>query len=97
MRDYLDIMTVLSYSGANFGEHDPDVKRRSPRPRAQANQPSCPRCGGLMSAERFSDFRDQTGQFHFSGWRCLACGEVLDPVILANRRLPSRLATADKK
>jgi hypothetical protein len=42
-----------------------------------------------MSAERFSDFRDQTGQFHFSGYRCLACGEVLDPVILANRRQPA--------
>ena len=31
-------------------------------------------CGGLLHPERFSDFSDQTGQFHFPGWRCLACG-----------------------
>jgi hypothetical protein len=46
-----------------------------------------------MTPERFSDIIDETGQLHFAGWRCLACGEVLDPVILANRRLPNRTST----
>jgi len=50
-----------------------------------------------MSPERFSDFCDQAGQYHFSGWRCLSCGEVLDPVILANRRLPDKQESVAKK
>jgi hypothetical protein len=40
----------------------------------------CPRCGGLMVAEWCEDLSDYTAQ------RCVQCGEVLDPVILQNRR-----------
>lgn len=45
----------------------------------------CPRCEGLMFEERFQDLRDDMGQINFHGWRCSACGEVIDPVILGNR------------
>ena len=38
----------------------------------------CPRCGGLMVHEWGAD---QAGQ------RCVQCGELVDPVILENRRL----------
>ncbi len=45
----------------------------------------CPRCSKSMIQESYyTDFE------MFSGWRCIMCGEVLDPVILNNRRL-SRL------
>jgi len=40
----------------------------------------CQRCSGLMVLEKFyggSDF--------FFGWRCLNCGEILDPVIFLHR------------
>lgn len=47
---------------------------------------NCPRCKGLMVEERLEDIRDDTGQYFFNGWHCLACGEILDPVILSNRR-----------
>jgi uncharacterized Zn finger protein len=40
----------------------------------------CPRCSGLMVAEWCEDLSDYTAQ------RCLQCGEVIDPVILQNRR-----------
>lgn len=40
----------------------------------------CPRCKGLMVPEQFRDFHDAG-----SGWRCLSCGEVVDPLIMANR------------
>ncbi len=50
-----------------------------------------------MTPERFSDLIDETGQLHFSGWRCLACGEVIDPVILANRRQPNRATASARK
>ena len=44
----------------------------------------------MMSAERFADPIDGSGEYQFLGYRCLACGEVLDPVIVANRRLPAQ-------
>lgn len=46
----------------------------------------CLRCNGQMREERFFDWLDDTGKFNFLGWRCLSCGEILDTVILANRK-----------
>ena len=40
----------------------------------------CPRCSGLMVAEWCEDLSDYRAQ------RCVQCGEVIDPVILQNRR-----------
>jgi hypothetical protein len=39
-----------------------------------------------MALERFCDLYDEMGQLCFMGWRCLTCGEVIDPVIVRNRR-----------
>jgi rRNA maturation protein Nop10 len=44
------------------------------------NADRCPRCGGMMVAEWCEDLSDYTAQ------RCVQCGEVIDPVILQNRR-----------
>lgn len=41
----------------------------------------CYRCGGAMTYEKFYGSHDS-----FTGWRCIMCGEVLDEVILENRR-----------
>ena len=41
----------------------------------------CPRCSGLMVAEWCQDLSDYSAQ------RCVQCGELIDPVILENRRL----------
>ena len=45
----------------------------------------CNRCHGEMAYDLFHDMKDDTGKFHFFGWRCVICGDVLDPVIVANR------------
>jgi len=45
----------------------------------------CLRCRGVMIQDLFEDLRDDTGSLHFQGWRCLSCGEILDPVIASNR------------
>jgi len=45
----------------------------------------CLRCDGVMLPERFQDIQDETGQITFYGWRCVTCGEILDPVIMRNR------------
>jgi hypothetical protein len=42
---------------------------------------NCCRCGGVMTREQFYSSHD-----YFWGWRCIACGEILDEIILANRR-----------
>lgn len=46
---------------------------------------TCPRCAGLMIRDNYLDLQDETGQCRFVAWRCLICGEVLDPVILKHR------------
>ncbi len=46
----------------------------------------CPRCKGVMVSDRFEDVADESGAMKFSGWRCILCGEILDPVISANRQ-----------
>jgi len=48
----------------------------------------CVRCNGLMVLDRFADLADDTGQIEFGGWRCLVCGNIADPVIVANRQHP---------
>lgn len=42
----------------------------------------CHRCHGWMVNEKFYG----RGSF-FWGWRCVSCGEILDPVILENRNV----------
>lgn len=49
----------------------------------------CARCGGLMVVDRCFDLLDDTGHLRFLARRCVQCGEVIDPVILRNRRLRS--------
>lgn len=52
---------------------------------------NCPRCKGVMALERFCDIYDETGQLCFMGWRCITCGEVIDPVIVRNRQHRQRV------
>jgi len=42
----------------------------------------CLRCRGVMIYHTFYAFQGQ-----FRGWKCLICGEIVDPVILENRQL----------
>lgn len=57
----------------------------------------CPRCKGMMFEDRFQDVKDEAGQMSFEGYRCPACGEVLDPVILKNRSLRSPVTPGRKR
>jgi|GEM_PF-529031 len=45
----------------------------------------CPRCNGTMIEQEFTDILNDSGRIHEEMWRCMTCGEVCDPVILANR------------
>lgn len=46
---------------------------------------NCQRCRGFMIRESFLDMRDDTGHLSFDGWKCLNCGELVDPVVLMHR------------
>ena len=58
----------------------------------------CLRCHGMMVEERFEDLRGDPHHISFRGWRCVCCGDVVDPVIVRHRTaglspvLPIRLA-----
>ena len=54
----------------------------------------CSRCGGLMVTEQCFDLRDDTGHIDFLARRCVQCGDLVDPLILRNRR--HRLAEMQK-
>ncbi len=41
----------------------------------------CPRCGGKMILEKY-----YTSFGSWFGWHCIFCGEIIDPLILANRK-----------
>jgi hypothetical protein len=44
----------------------------------------CHRCASEMFVEKFEDLQS-TGDPTFTGWKCLICGEIFDPVIYSNR------------
>ena len=50
----------------------------------------CPRCDGAMVFERFQDMLTL-----FYAWRCVNCGEIVDPVVSKNRE-PVRGGTKKK-
>ena len=52
------------------------MKRKS----AKKNGISCQRCNGRMAFEKFYGPNS-----YFFGWRCVICGDILDPVILLHR------------
>lgn len=62
---------------------------------------SCQRCKGYMIREAFIDLRDDTGHLSFDGWKCINCGEVVDPVVLTHRiegpTNPYRSRTRDRR
>lgn len=40
----------------------------------------CPKCKGKMYTERYFDCVRS-----FNAWKCVACGEMIDPTIVSNR------------
>ena len=53
------------------------------------NQKNCQRCGGFMITDRCLDVVSDTGEVGIAVRRCIQCGDVIDPTIIRNRRLPA--------
>ena len=47
---------------------------------------TCQRCDGLMVRERYGDFELGSAGSEISGWRCLNCGAIVDPLIVAHHQ-----------
>jgi hypothetical protein len=45
----------------------------------------CARCGGLMNHEWFMNTMSEETSWSYDGWRCVDCGDIIDPLILLNR------------
>ena len=57
---------------------------------------TCPRCRGLMvpmAADGFDDALLELSKW--PGWRCINCGERIDPLIVANRRAKQNNTVTD--
>lgn len=52
---------------------------------------TCQRCQGLMVEDHLLDMEEACGRPWIRGWRCVSCGDVVDPLIW-RRRLLQRLA-----
>jgi hypothetical protein len=45
----------------------------------------CPRCRGLMVVDHFTDMQVGSGPLWLRAWRCVSCGEVIEPGIAHHR------------
>lgn len=46
---------------------------------------TCHRCRGLMVKDHFCDLEESYGRPWIAGWRCVTCGNILDPLIQRRR------------
>lgn len=58
---------------------------------------TCVRCGGLMVGEYCMDLTNCAGKLKVETLRCVQCGEVVDPVILANRAIQRARVSSSRK
>ena len=47
----------------------------------------CTRCDGLMVADHLIDLQESSIPMWMKGWRCLSCGNIVDPLIQQHRMI----------
>jgi hypothetical protein len=47
----------------------------------------CTKCEGLMVSDHLIDIRESSIPMWMRGWRCVACGNIVDPLILRHRMI----------
>ena len=57
---------------------------------------ACTRCGGFLMIENWLNLVGDIKRKEIQGTRCVNCGSIDDPVILANRRQPYHTAVEDR-
>lgn len=46
---------------------------------------TCQCCAGLMVREQYDNLEFDSAGYEISGWRCLNCGAIVDPLIATHR------------
>ena len=62
------------------------------KPLAESHVHSCIRCNGMLIPESLFDLLDNSGEMRRWAYRCIQCGDVVDPLIIQHRtceELPS--------
>lgn len=57
---------------------------------------NCTRCGGLMVHDFCTDLLSDKSGLDCPTWRCVQCGDVVDPVIRWNRHLQQKAGAAQE-
>lgn len=47
----------------------------------------CTRCDGLMVTDSLVDLRESSIPMWMKGWRCVSCGNIVDPLIQHHRMI----------
>ncbi len=47
----------------------------------------CVRCDGFMVADNLIDIRESSIPMWMKGWRCVSCGNIVDPLIQHHRMI----------
>ena len=47
----------------------------------------CVRCDGLMVADNLIDMQESSIPMWIRGWRCVSCGNIIDPLIQKYRMI----------
>ena len=47
----------------------------------------CTKCNGFMVIDDLIDMRESYHPMWMRGWRCVACGNVVDPLIVRHRMI----------
>jgi hypothetical protein len=47
----------------------------------------CARCDGLMVTDNLIDIMESSIPMWMKGWRCVSCGNIVDPVIQQHRMI----------
>jgi ribosomal protein L37AE/L43A len=81
-------LTDAREQGGNMARKIGTTSRRIPKSKFDVQEThKCPRCNAFLVHERFYGMCA-----HIWVWRCIKCGEVIDDVVLYNRRLLKKAA-----
>jgi hypothetical protein len=47
----------------------------------------CARCDGFMVSDNLIDMKESGISMWMKGWRCVSCGNIVDPLILRHRMI----------
>ena len=57
----------------------------------------CQRCQGYLISDHFMDRLHVSSERDFTGWRCLNCGDITDPVIVHHHQSEASIPAKSRR